>query len=131
MRDRRGQVLAILIAALAHHVAEQNAALGCIYHVFEGGTEKAEGRRAACRLLIVAGHISVPSFRGFLILQLGDAARQVLIYLNRPFDERLIFDFEILGNPPQTANIQEFHHEHRRSAAISQRHPETIRTQGG
>ena len=46
MGNLLGEMVAILIAALAHHVAEQDAALGCIYHVFEGGTEKTEGRAA-------------------------------------------------------------------------------------
>jgi hypothetical protein len=36
------QVLAILIATLAHHVPEQNAALCGVDHVFDGGAEHIE-----------------------------------------------------------------------------------------
>ena len=46
MRNLFGEMVAILVAALAHHVAEQDTALGRIRHVFEGGTEKTEGRAA-------------------------------------------------------------------------------------
>ncbi len=43
---RFGEMFAILVAALAHHVEEQHAALGRIRHVFKGGPEKTEGRAA-------------------------------------------------------------------------------------
>ena len=46
MRNRLGQMLAILIAALPHDVHEQHAALGRIHQVLEGGAEKI-GERAA------------------------------------------------------------------------------------
>jgi hypothetical protein len=58
-------MFAVLIATLAHDVQEQDAALGCVDHVFEGGTEKAEGC-AARYLLIVIRHFSAPSFHGSL-----------------------------------------------------------------
>ena len=65
VRNLLGEMVAILAAALAHHIAEQDAALRRIYHVFEGGTEKTEGRvRVARYMLAVCRHCSAPSFRG-------------------------------------------------------------------
>ena len=43
MRDFLGEMVAILVAALAHHIAEQHAALRRIYHVFEGGPKRPKG----------------------------------------------------------------------------------------
>ena len=44
MRRGLGQVLAVLVAALAHDVPEQHAALRGIDHVFHGGRKHAERR---------------------------------------------------------------------------------------
>ena len=46
MGDRFGEMFLILVAALAHDIHEQHAALGRICHVFDGVTEKTEGRAA-------------------------------------------------------------------------------------
>ena len=44
MGNRLGQMLAVLIAALAHDVPEQNGALRRIHHVFYCGSKYAEWR---------------------------------------------------------------------------------------
>ena len=61
MRGGLGQVFTILIAALAHDVPEQHAALRGIEHVFHGGSKQAERRwgRTDRRRVVAAGwHVS-------------------------------------------------------------------------
>ena len=61
MRNRLGEMVAILVSTLAHHIQEQHAALGGICHVFKDRTERAEGG-AACYLPVVIWHFSAPFF---------------------------------------------------------------------
>ena len=49
VRSGLGQVLAVLVAALAHHVPEQHAALRGIHHVLHGGGKHSERRKRAGR----------------------------------------------------------------------------------
>jgi hypothetical protein len=75
VRSGLGQVLAVLVAALAHHVPEQHAALRGIRHVLHGGRKHSERRRRAgrrwvglagrhcgCSLLVLV-HLSLYAFR--------------------------------------------------------------------
>src|SRR5215211_5527027 len=62
VRSDLGQMLLVLIATLAQHVPEQDAALRRIDHVFDGGGERAKGLRQACarRFILIGAHFGPP-----------------------------------------------------------------------
>ena len=49
VRSGLGQVLAVLVAAVTHHIPEQHAALRGIHHVLHGGGKHSERRKRAGR----------------------------------------------------------------------------------
>ena len=69
VRRGLGQVLAVLVAALAHDVPEQDAALGGVDHVLDGRRERSE-RRAGRSL---SGFIGWHGFRSFACARGGRA----------------------------------------------------------